>query len=168
MESGKLPWTTILEIVGIFSIVGSLIFVGLQMKQDREISAGENTLLVIAERQVWAELMAENGSIWIKGNSGADLTAEESLTYGTLAEVHELVYFSGWFRNQRVPGGNPPETFAYEWAERCSESPGLMQFWRDSSGRQARKYEQLGLEGEPANLWRQTVNAYIEELAQDD
>ena len=142
MESRKLNWTAILEIVGIFSIVGSLIFVGLQMKQDREIAAGDATLLVVSERQIWAELMAENGSIWIKGNSGADLTAEESLTYSSLASVQEMRHFSGWFRNQQTPGGNPPESFAYEWAHECSENPGLMKFWRESSDRADRKYEQ--------------------------
>ena len=165
MRSGKLTWTTVLEIVGIFSIVGSLIFVGLQMKQDREIAAAENVMLVLSEREVWAELIAANGNIWIKGNSGAELTPEEDLAYMALAEVLNLRYFASWFRGQRVPGANPPETFAYEWAVIVNENPGLMRFWQDMVSRQDHTYGQLGIE--QAVSWRQTVNDYIADIAED-
>ena len=168
MQSERLSWTRILEIVGIFSIVGSLIFVGLQMKQDRDIAASENVLLVLSEQQAWTGLLAENAAIWINGNTGAELTAEEDLVYQSLAQSRQLRQFEAWFRNQRVPGGNPPETFAYEWATEAIENPGLMRWWRDESAKQEHKYEQLGFAGEPANLWRQTVNKFIEERTQDN
>jgi len=165
MQPKPLNWTRILEILGIFSIVGSLIFVGLQMKQDREIAAAENVMLVVSDRREWAALLAENGEIWLAGNSGTSLTGKDELTYRSLAEVLELRYYSAWFRNQRVPGGNPAETFAYLWAQQAVENPGLMQYWRELTEEMALRYERLGLEGQPANLWHQTVNEYIDELA---
>jgi hypothetical protein len=52
LDSAKInDWA---QVIGIFALVASLMFVGLQMKQDREIAAGDNTLLVISERQVEA------------------------------------------------------------------------------------------------------------------
>ena len=168
MQLGKLTWTTLLEIVGIFSIVGSIIFVGLQMKQDQEIAAAENVMLVVSERQAWTELLANNSVVWINGNSGAELTTEEALIYNQLAETLELRYFSSWFRNQRVPGGNPPQVFVYDWVADLEENPGLMEFWSGFSIQQERKYQQLGSEGALGSLWRAAVDELLAERSRDD
>ncbi len=67
-------WKDIAELIGIGAIVGSLIFVGFQMRQDK----------LIAEAQIYAErddttvnlaqLIGQNSDVWKKGLDGDDIT----------------------------------------------------------------------------------------------
>ena len=91
MKQAKLrDW---LEIVGIFSVVLSLIFVGLQLRQTQKIA--------IAEMD-WNNMIAEMESrsaiydfpdIWAKGNAGESLNPSESVIYTTLIRDFNSLQF---------------------------------------------------------------------------
>ena len=73
-----------LEIVGIFSVVVSLVFVGLQMRQTHEIALAEmgwNNM--IAEMESRSDIY-EFPDIWRKGNAGEALNPTEAIIYKTL------------------------------------------------------------------------------------
>ncbi len=82
-----------MEIVGIFAVVVSLVFVGLQMRQTQEIA--------LAERG-WNNMMAEMESrsaiyeypdIWAKGNAGETLNPSESVIYTMLIRDFNSLQF---------------------------------------------------------------------------
>ena len=91
MKQAKLrDW---LEIVGIFSVVVSLIFVGLQLRQTQKIA--------IAEMD-WNNMIAEMESrsaiydfpdIWAKGNAGDALNPSEAVIYTTLIRDFNSLQF---------------------------------------------------------------------------
>ena len=69
MNTGR--WKEIIELVAVFSIVASLIFVGLQIKQEQEIAAANSVSMAAEGNRYWAELVLENTEVWLKGLSDA-------------------------------------------------------------------------------------------------
>ncbi len=82
MKQAKLrDW---LEIVGIFAVVVSLLFVGLQMRQTQDIAIAEmdwNNMIAEMESR---SAIYEYPDVWAKGNAGVTLTPSESVIYTTL------------------------------------------------------------------------------------
>ena len=73
-----------LEIIGIFSVVVSLVFVGLQMRQTHEIALAEmgwNNMIAEMESR---SAIYEFPDIWRKGNAGEELNPSEAVIYATL------------------------------------------------------------------------------------
>ena len=55
LDSAKLnDW---LQVIGIFAVLGGLIFVGLQMKRDRQIALSESITLAADSRINWPQLV---------------------------------------------------------------------------------------------------------------
>ena len=63
-------WNEMAELVGIAAVVGSLIFVGLQMKQAQEIGNAERRSSLVANGIELHSLIIKNADVWIKGNAG--------------------------------------------------------------------------------------------------
>ena len=73
-----------LEIVGIFAVVVSLIFVGLQIQQTQNIAIAEmNWNNMISEMESRSAIY-EYPDVWAKGNAGETLNSSESVIYTTL------------------------------------------------------------------------------------
>ncbi len=110
-------WNEIAELVGIAAVVGSLIFVGLQMRQDQEIALAQafvDTSAVITDLN---QLITNNKAVWINGLDGAELSLEENLTFRALCRANYMRKISHWVRAQRLDAGDPSfiaQSFAYE------------------------------------------------------
>jgi hypothetical protein len=91
MKQAKLrDW---LEIVGIFAVVVSLIFVGLQMQQTQNIAIAEmNWNNMIAEMESRSAIY-EYPDVWAKGNAGETLNPSESVIYTTLIRDFNSLQF---------------------------------------------------------------------------
>ena len=70
-------WKDIAELVGIASIVASLVFVGMQMRQDQEIAIVETRGDATAAMIGMADSLKGNGEIWKIGLHGSPLTDAE-------------------------------------------------------------------------------------------
>ena len=82
MASAKLnDW---MQVVGIFALVASLVFVGLQMKQAKEIALNEVGLTSAGSSVEMYSLENEYADIWTKGNSGERLTDSDAAIYENL------------------------------------------------------------------------------------
>jgi hypothetical protein len=78
------PWKTLGELVGIAALVTSLVFVGYQLKQDRQVA----TMQVRAD---WIERNAglyaeinQHAEVLARANSGAELSESEAITVRNL------------------------------------------------------------------------------------
>ncbi|MEP1469400.1 MAG: hypothetical protein ABJK25_00350 [Halieaceae bacterium] len=82
-----------MEIVGIFAVVVSLIFVGLQMQQTQSIAIAEmNWNNMIAEMESRSAIY-EHPDVWAKGNAGETLNPSESVIYTTLIRDFNSLQF---------------------------------------------------------------------------
>ena len=80
-------WKSTAELIGMAAIVGSLIFVGLQLRQEQLIAEAAN----LASRQDTivevVRLINENREVWIAGLNGDDLSEVDEVTFTALAET---------------------------------------------------------------------------------
>lgn len=82
-------WKDTVELVGIGAIVASLIFVGLQMRQEQEIARAQALGDYVAGRIDYLLGMTEYSDILVKANSGAQLDAVEEHTLKNLVQLTE-------------------------------------------------------------------------------
>ncbi len=123
MDSAKLnDW---MQVIGIFAVVLSLIFVGLQMRQEQAIAKYQGFSDFNATMLEYANIINDNREVWIKGLSGAELTVEDQVSFET---VGFAVYqkFAGLHRRATaLPGGRSPVEIARQLAADMHLYPGL-------------------------------------------
>jgi hypothetical protein len=127
MDSGKFnDW---LQVGGLFAVLGGLIFVGLQLMQDRQIASTQVIAEAASRRMYWAELIGQNPEIWVKGLAGQPLSATEAVQFDALATSWELSHYS-YFYNSTQMDVSTDARFVREWALELHTNPGLLAWWR--------------------------------------
>jgi len=78
-------WKDIAELLGIAAIVASLIFVGMQLRQDRQIANSDS----LAAEQILdievAALIDQRRDVWRKGLTGEPLSEDEKVSFDLMA-----------------------------------------------------------------------------------
>ena len=153
MESDKVvAW---FQVAGLVGVLGGLVFVGLQLRQDREIAVIDGMADAGGALLYWAELVAEHPHVWVKGVSGEDLSSEETAAFRALARALDFRYFMVWQRNKRITGSDElAGQFVREAAFDIHRSPGLSRFWAQHQERMNR----IGIVGTPGEEWMTAVN----------
>ena len=112
----RIDWKTTIEVIGVAAIVASLIFVGLQLQQDRRIAEAESYLDAAVQITELGQLINNNRDVWIRGLDGEDLTHEEELAFRTIYWSVWVRKISQWQRAQRLDAGDSDsisQGFAY-------------------------------------------------------
>ncbi len=78
-------WKDYAEIAGIAAIVASLIFVGLQMRQDREIAIASVQATFLESYVEIRGNINQNAEIWERGLAGGELSAGDAVVFHNLA-----------------------------------------------------------------------------------
>ena len=97
-------WKDTVELVGIGAIVASLIFVGLQMRQEQEIARAQALGDYIAGRIDYLLGMTEYSEILVKANSGAQLDTVEEHALRNLVQLAEDHAFLEVLRQSQLGG----------------------------------------------------------------
>ncbi len=121
-------WKDLIEIVGITAIVASLIFVGLQMRQDQEIAEAQAYIDASAVLTDLNQYIENNKEVWIKGLDGAELSLADKLTFHVLCRTIYLRKIAQWERARRLDAGNP-DFFAQSYAYDIHIYSGLRRFF---------------------------------------
>ena len=125
----SISWRNVAELVGIAAIVGSLLFVGLQMKQDRDLARVE-TLTDQDDTQIeWARLLNENYEFWVRAMDGEELDKTETGRFDTLAGAYFSKRSYLFQRMTLSDGGISPNGVALETANTIESYPGLRDAW---------------------------------------
>ena len=163
MDSKKLnDW---LQVAGLFGVLGGLIFVGLQLRLDRQVALAESQHWFADETKQWAEIVNDNADVWVKGLAGEPLSEEESARFDALAAAHERRYFSAWASAQQLPG-LPPELHAFDLAAEIHRHPGLMRWWLEERARTAISRQTAGLS--ESTSWGALVNDSLSRLEEEE
>lgn len=154
-----------LQVLGLFGVLGGLVFVGLQLRLDRQVALVESANTATSNYQSWAELINNNADVWVKGLAGDRLTAEEWARFDTLAAAREMSYFNDWSRSQQGVSGQSPERFAFELAREIHANPGFLRWWQEDRRRMAEVQERFGL---PNSSWGAAVTEEIRRRADNE
>ena len=120
-------WKDIAELAGIAAIVGSLLFVGMQLRQDQRIAVAEGLGEQMATR-VDARLgLNEYAEVIIKGNNGEHISEAEQFILRNLVEMEEERVLLGSFRAKAV--GRSVNTTELRFAVFLFQNPALRAAW---------------------------------------
>jgi hypothetical protein len=135
MNSGKInDW---LQIGGQFAVLAGLIFVGLQLSQDRQIAKIQVVAEAANKRMYWAELIEQSPEVWVKGLAGQPLSATEAAQFDALATSWELTHFSFHYTTNHLSNISTDRRFVREWVLELRKHPGLLKWWQAYQQRMA-------------------------------
>ena len=149
------------EFIGAIAIVVTLIYLAVQLRQNTRATIIGGTEFAGAMLFHWAELVAENSQVWVKGLSGEDLSAEESAVFWELASASDFRYFTAWRRTISIgPSEELGRQFVRFQAFDIYTSPGLLAFWQKHQER----LNHIEISGLPGEEWITAVNEQIRQF----
>jgi len=160
-------WKDVAELIGIAAIVASLLFVGLQMRQEQEIAITETRSSVTQSIGDLAVMMEASSEIWAKGLDGAELSIADRTAFLAMAEAVESHFFNMYLRFFRLDIGDPND-LARDWAYALYVYPGLRQAYMSEQRYDAQRNAAFHGEFNRVNNFRALVLEYLEQLDREE
>ena len=161
MNTAKLnDW---MQVFGIFAVVASLIFVGLQMRQDRTIAFVDAMSSRSEVISGLAEMISNNQSLWIDGLNGAELSDADEATFHAMNEAIESYFVSTWRRVEGIGDGLSAESVSGDYAYAVYTHRGLRQAWKKQLAYWYARNSALS-EDTAGGRFRESVNAHLAQL----
>ena len=127
MTQGK--WRAWFEAIGISAVVVSLVFVGVQLRQEQEFAAGQYAYNWLGAKVELTGLIAENKAIWVAGLKGEDLSEVDSVVFNTM--VSDWIGFqTARYQNRLLVSGGNASAVALDVANSIHAYSGLKRYWR--------------------------------------
>ena len=137
----KTSWRDVAELVGIVAIVGSLLFVGLQLRQEQAIASAEINQSAVESYVSVNAFIAEHAGVLIRSNAGEQLTDEEALIINRV--VHSLHIKFRLESAMRKSMGSSGEMAPRLFAMFLYENPGVFRVWLELSEDEEEQYSLL-------------------------
>lgn len=159
MDSQKLnDW---LQVIGIFALVASLIFVGLQIKQTQQIGQGEAAASVLESTSSFRNTIMDNAEIWRSGCMGEELGDSDQTKFAKMYTSYLATVYWLWLSNDIGVIQFDAGSIEYAYAANVHRYPGI--------ARMAASREHWRVEGSKNNLlrverFRAAIQARLEEL----
>ncbi len=120
----RFRWRGIAELVGLAGVIGSLVFVGMQLQQDRMLVRVANFSGYSENNIGLGEFIAENRDVWIQGLDGDELSASDRMVFETMTRILETDRMLAYFGAQ-ILGGIDPQAIIDQTAFYMYQYPGL-------------------------------------------
>jgi hypothetical protein len=91
-------WKDIAELLGIAAIVASLVFVGLQLKQEDEVAQLEMFDRSVEQQREFADWITQHAEIWQRGCIGEELSDTDQLVFAQIYNVYINHTYLRWLR----------------------------------------------------------------------
>ena len=158
-------WKDIAELIGIAAIVASLIFVGLQMRQEQKIALAEFYDSTLTSRFELYESIKDDAGIWLAGSSGQELSDEERAKFELL--VHQLndAWIFNYMGLRELQSDEEVEFLVNRFARILYNNPGVLEAWRKNEAAYTEN-DLLFDSPRPPQHWPDTVEdavSYLEE-----
>lgn len=122
-------WIPVAELLGIIAVVASLVFVGMEIQQSREIARSEWTGILTEEQIALDNLISENSEVWRKGCLGEDLSPPERTTFARQFSSFHHFAFARWIRGNIGINGANPRFVSKEYAKNIHRYAGFRDMW---------------------------------------
>jgi hypothetical protein len=143
-------WKAIAELIGIFAIVASLIFVGLQIQQDRRVASGQVNMATLETIVAIDTVMTEHAHVWVKARDLKDLSEAEIQIVERLVHMAKNKAFFEALASLKISSGGGPIDFRkargpiLAFAVLLHENPGARRVWAASVERDEKYFEKTG------------------------
>ena len=151
-----LRWRNIVELVGITAVVASLIFVGVQLRQDQQIAVAQLYADFDDTQIELSRLLIENQEVWLAGSSGEELSSSEQFMFDAVAEA-VVAKHTGFIARAVRLETQPVEGYVVRFASLLHTLPGLGDYYKN----RCEFSRQLGVESQRCNM----VLPYVAEFA---
>lgn len=157
----KIDWKDKLELIGIFSILASLIFVAMQLKQQEDLLQLEMRNYMVDTSVAVSDSIIEHADVWNRGNAGKELDSVESAVYKLL-----LTNFNDWhFQQSQIFKEIEPDAedqVLAMYAGFLSENPGAYQAWIDRENKLNAHRRALDPTETVTSDWIENIDAALE------
>ena len=134
----KINWKIVAELVGIVAIVGSLLFVGIQLRQEQTIAFAEINQSAVESYVSIDTSIAEHAGVFVRSNAGGELTDEEALIINRI--VHSLHIKFRLEASMRTSLGDSDRMAPKLFAMFLHANPGALRVWRELSENEEEQY----------------------------
>jgi hypothetical protein len=155
-----------LEIAGMLAIVITLVFVGLQIRQDQGIAIAETYGSVASTSLQLSELVGERSDLWRRGLDGEELSSDEHIDFLSLADAVESSVETGWSRAVFLGVGRP-ENGLRRYAMALHSHVGLRRYFESKIDRQKRTDAAFGVSFGLSPFWSGVIEQ-LEYLTEND
>jgi len=138
----KVEWKGIAEIIGISAIVGSLIFVGLQIRQEQNVAVSQIWQTTLAAEVEIHIALAEHAVVLAKARNVDELSDAERIAVEELIDMWSARAFFESLSARRIDDGDwsgPINAFAFF----LYDNPGVQQLWSERIIRKEYFYTQF-------------------------
>jgi len=129
----SIDWKSIAELIGMSAIVVSLVFVGIQLQQDRDLAQVSSYGSVAESTNGLSELVQNNSEVWVRGLNGEELSDQESAVFMSIirAVEHRYMNFIVRWRASRRQEILDPQNHVRQFAYYIYMYPGLRKVYED-------------------------------------
>jgi hypothetical protein len=109
-------WKDTAELLGIVAIVLSLVFVGVQLRLDRDVSIVDARGALTDRVINLTELISSREDVWKRGLDNEELSPMEEIQFIAMADAVRSHFFTQWVRWGRIGPVDPdiaPKSYAY-------------------------------------------------------
>ena len=142
----KLDWKSVGEFVGVTAIVGSLIFVGMQLVVDQDIAESQAYIESAQLTNDQVELLTAYRDVWIAGLDGDDLEQRDEFVFQALVWAAFQRKVAVWHRRIRLDAGDP-QNWINSFALEIFQYSGLRRAWNEQQQRRSAHENVLGFTG---------------------
>jgi len=82
-------WRSAAELIGVSAIVASLVFVGIQVQQDRDLAQVSTFVSIADSANALSELVQAHSDVWVRGLNGDELTKSELAVFISMVQAVE-------------------------------------------------------------------------------
>jgi len=157
----RFRWRGIAELVGLAGVIGSLVFVGMQLQQDR-VLARVATFSDYSENNIGlGEFIVENRDVWIQGLDGDELSESDRMVFETMTRILETRWMLAYFRAQII-GGRDPQSIINQTAFYMYQYPGLRNAFENHA--EQSRYRNTAFGREQEGTYREILRDTLSEL----
>ena len=155
-------WKGTAELIGIAAIVASLIFVGMQLRQDQKVALAEIFVASESSAAMLDLAVTENIDIWLKSKKGELLDEKEkSIVSRLVASMYRRARLQTTMRRSVAGGGNAA---LMEFASELHSNPGARKIWEAQIDEEVAQFERMRPGDDYRRLYRDEILELLETL----
>ena len=120
----------LIQIVGLFAVFASLIFVGYEIRQTGRVAKEESLLSEQANVTSMQALVVENAEVWLRGCMGEELEPTEQMVFTRLYHTYVVVRFFSWLRTKEAISVGSDSLAITHMAANLYRNVGLRREWQ--------------------------------------